>query len=123
MIRYVAMLRRRDGDVLEDFLATWLGEHRSLALALPLVRRVAFHPTVRGPGPDPDYDGVGFLDFDSRADLERSLSSPEARHLRQHTGTFADPERVARAVIELTAPATATGPGPEDGSDACCAPT
>ena len=123
MIRDVAMLRRRDGGALEDFLATWLGEHRSMAQALPLVRRVAFHPTVRGPGPDPDYDGVGFLDYDSRADLERSLSSPEAGRLRQHTGTFADPARVARAVIELPAPASAGGPDREDGSDACCAPT
>lgn len=116
MIRYVAMLRRREGSTLDEFCAAWLGEHRSLALALPLVRRVGFHPTVQGSGPDPEYDGVGFLDFDSLDDLQQSLASAEAKRLREHTGTFADAGRAARAVIELPEPATAVGPGDAGGS-------
>lgn len=99
MIRYVAVLRRRQGSSVEDFLSAWLDEHQALARALPRVRTVCFQPSVQVPGMESAYDGVGFLDFDSVDDLVSSLASEQALALRAHTATFADPASVVRTVV------------------------
>lgn len=99
MIRYVVVLRRRDGVDRAAFLEAWLGEHLTLARALPGVRMVAFHPTVD----DEDvHDGVGYLEFSSEADLRECLMTEEAHRLREHTATFADPESAIRVVVDTT---------------------
>lgn len=108
MIRYVAVLRRRASSSREEFLAAWLGEHQSLARALPHVRAVSFQPAVPVPGMEQTYDGVGILEFDSIEDLRSSLSSEQALALRAHTATFADPASVVRAVV---APVEERAPG------------
>jgi uncharacterized protein (TIGR02118 family) len=99
MIRYVAVLTRRPGSSTEEFLTAWLGEHQQLARALPLVRRVEFQPSVEVAGLPTSYDGVGFLEYDSVADLQASLASEQALALRAHTATFADSDAAVRAVV------------------------
>ena len=101
MIRYVAVLRRRPGTTVEEFLSAWLIEHQSLARALPHVRDVAFHPAVQMEGMVDSYDGIGHLDFDSVDDLRSSLASEHAATLRAHTATFADTESVVRVVVDV----------------------
>jgi uncharacterized protein (TIGR02118 family) len=105
VIRYVALLRRRAGTTRSEFLDAWLGEHRRLAGALPRVRLVEFTPTISIDGSAPEFDGVGFLEFDSLADLQHSLATPDAAALRIHTATFADSDAAVRSVVDTSSDA------------------
>ena len=102
MIRYVALLKRRSGLSHDQFLDRWLGEHQALALEMPRVRRVQFHPAVIVEGSPQQFDGIGYLDFDSLEDLEMSLASEHALKVRAHTATFADSESVVRVVVNTS---------------------
>jgi hypothetical protein len=101
MVRYVAVLRRRPDVTREVFLASWLGEHLSLARQLPHVADVQFLPTCEEAGGDDAPDGVGFLDFPDLGSLEESLASEQARALRAHTATFADSAAAVRVIVEV----------------------
>jgi len=101
VIRYVAVLTRRPGTTVEDFLSAWLGDHRELAAALPRVRRVEFLPALSVEDVAQGHDGVGFVDFDSLEDLRFSLASDQALRLRAHTATFADAGATVRLVVAV----------------------
>lgn len=101
-IHYVALLSRRNGLSLDEFLKAWLGEHAELAAALPLVREVRFMPAISKDAFAGDCDGAGILVYDSIDALETSLKSDQARLLRAHTATFADAASVVRVVVEST---------------------
>ena len=98
-IHYVALLKRRADLTLEAFLDAWLGEHATLASALPFVREVRFMPAVPNDAFASDCDGAGILVFDSLDALRTSLESHEARQLRAHTATFADTAAAIRVVV------------------------
>lgn len=104
MIRYVAVLKRRPGTSREEFLTAWLGEHRALASALPHVLRVEFQPSVALDAGEPEFDGVGVLEYASLGLLRESLASDRARALRAHTSTFADSDATVRAVVTVPSP-------------------
>jgi hypothetical protein len=92
------MLTRRDGTSREQFLETWLGEHRRLIGELPGLVEVRQFPTS-----DPDVagcDGVGLLVFASAEDLASSLTSGAAVALRAHTATFANSDEARRFLLE-----------------------
>jgi hypothetical protein len=93
---YCVVLKRRAALTREQFLHSWLGEHRALAMQLPGVVSVSFMPTTDA---DQGADGVGMLSFASKGDLERALNSEIATRLRAHTATFADSAAATRLVL------------------------
>eukprot|EP00038_Savillea_parva_P010509 m.190827 g.190827 ORF g.190827 m.190827 type:complete len:189 (+) comp18142_c0_seq1:22-588(+) len=65
------MLKRKDGISREEFADWWLTQHRDLALKLPKLQKYAVN-IVRPVGPsdpEPEYDGVAELWFETEADL------------------------------------------------------
>jgi EthD domain-containing protein len=99
---YFVLLTRRPELTREQFLQTWLGEHRGLIAELPGLVRASQLPVAE---PEPGGpDGVGLLYFRTGADLKTALASPASARLRAHTQTFA---RSAEAVRLLLSDETA----------------
>jgi uncharacterized protein (TIGR02118 family) len=94
---YCVLLRRAAGLTREEFLRSWLDEHRQLARELPGLRDVRLLP-VEEPGGG-GFDGVGLLFFGSRAELDSALAAPQAAALRAHTATFADSGAAIRMLL------------------------
>ena len=95
---YCVMLSRRAGLTREQFLETWLGEHRRLIGELPGLVEARQFPTS-----DPSAagcDGLGLLVFASAEDLASSLASEAAKALRAHTATFANSDEARRFLLE-----------------------
>ena len=62
----------------ERFIAWWRGEHAELTRALPGLRRWQHTEVLEAMGEKSEgWDGLSVLSFDSRADLDAALASPE----------------------------------------------
>ncbi|GEM_PF-3583914 len=94
---YCVLLARRDDVTREDFLRTWLGEHRRLIGELPGLADVELLP-VADPAPG-GPDGVGLLYFASAAAMRAALASPTAVRLREHTASFAKSAEATRLLL------------------------
>lgn len=91
----VIALRRRPDLSREGFLTHWRDTHaglvRALAADLGIASYVQLHPD---PGADAEWDGLAFVSFHSRTDLDTHLGTPAgrsaARQLREDELTFID---------------------------------
>ena len=83
MIRRISFTRRADGVGYEDFQRHWRGPHAELARLLPDLRSYVQNHAVLGSDgpllPYPGFDVCVELQYDSREDMEASLTSPEYR--------------------------------------------
>jgi len=77
MFKAMILLKRRDDMSHAAFADWWLGEHATLARALPGLRRAIFN-LVDGDGSGP-YDGVSELWFDSRAAFDAAYATEHGR--------------------------------------------
>jgi uncharacterized protein (TIGR02118 family) len=74
----------------DEFIAWWRGEHADMTYGLPGLRRWQHIEVLdamderRSAG----WDGVSILGFDSRADLDAALASPEWAAAVAHVGTM-----------------------------------
>mgnify|MGYP001616700173 CR=1 FL=1 len=85
----LGILRRKDGISHEEFVDHWLKRHAALCVKLPGLRRYAVNLVERGRFPYFDYDGFSELWFDSEADLNAAMQSPEGRTLLADLPNFA----------------------------------
>ena len=83
MIRRLAFTRRAAGVGYEDFQAHWRGKHAELARLLPNLRSYVQDHAILGAGgpllPYTGFDTCVELEYDSRDEMQASLSSPEYR--------------------------------------------
>jgi uncharacterized protein (TIGR02118 family) len=71
-------LQRRRADLShEQFVAHWVNVHAPLAKRLPGLRRYSVNVVDREHYPYFGYDGFSELWFDSQADFQAALKSPE----------------------------------------------
>jgi uncharacterized protein (TIGR02118 family) len=115
MVKLVYCIRRRRDVAAEEFHRYWLDEHgplvRSVAGAIGAVRYVQSHTVapelnalLRASRESMEpYDGITEIWWDSLADLEASMQTPESqdaqRRLLEDESTFID---VARSAVFLT---------------------
>lgn len=85
----LGILRRKDGITHEQFVDHWMTRHAALCMKLPGLRRYSINLVERGRFPHFDYDGFSELWFDSEADLDAALKSPEGRTLLADLPSFA----------------------------------
>lgn len=85
----LGILRRKDGISHEEFVDHWLKRHAALCVKLPGLRRYGVNFVERGRFPYFDYDGFSELWFDSEADLNAAMQSPEGRTLLADLPNFA----------------------------------
>ena len=106
MVKLVYCIRRREDVSPEEFRRYWLDEHgplvRSVASAIGAVRYVQSHTmapelneVLRGSrGADQPYDGITEVWWESLADLQASMQTPESqeaqRRLLEDESTFID---------------------------------
>jgi len=94
---YCVLLARREDISHDEFLRTWLGEHRTLIGELPGLVDVQLLPVADPAAGGPD--GVGLLYFRNGAELATALASPAALRLREHTATFARSAEATRLLL------------------------
>lgn len=88
-VKRLGILRRKDGLSHEAFVDHWLNTHAALCVKLPGLRRYCVNLVDRARFPHFDYDGFSELWFDSEADLEAALRSPEGQTLLADLPHFA----------------------------------
>jgi uncharacterized protein (TIGR02118 family) len=90
MYDLVLLASKPDEWTHDEFVAWWRGEHADMTYGLPGLRRwqhievldaMAERRSAGG-------DGVSILGFDSRADLDAALASPEWAAAVAHVGTM-----------------------------------
>jgi uncharacterized protein (TIGR02118 family) len=80
MIKLILMLKRRRGMTHDEFTHYQRTVHRPLLLSIPETRRymrrfVVSYPVPAPDGPEPEYDSMVEVWFDSTADLEALFGS------------------------------------------------
>jgi hypothetical protein len=88
-VKRLGILRCKDGMSHHDFKAHWLQRHAALCVKLPGLRRYSVNLVDRARFPHFDYDGFSELWFDTEADLNHALSSPEGKTLLADLPNFA----------------------------------
>lgn len=95
---YCVIFSRRTELSREQFLETWLGEHRRLIGRLPGLVEARQFPAV-----DPEAaecDGIGLLVFATPEAMTEALGSEAAKELRAHTATFARSDEARRMLLD-----------------------
>jgi len=93
MVKLVAVIRKRDGTMPEEFLRYWREVHAPIVARLPGLRRYVISPAV-GRGTGTEYDGIAELWFEDREALERVMASPEWREVSADTPLFVEAESI-----------------------------
>lgn len=103
LVKRVSFIKRKAGMSPEEFSQYWRDVHGPLALKIPGLRRyVQCHvlPEVYEQE-EPAYDGVAQLWFDTMADLEYAMNSPEYKEGAQSDGPqFVDPAHLMHFLVE-----------------------
>jgi len=94
MVKLVAVIRKREETMPDEFLRYWREVHAPIVARLPGLRRYVISPAI-GRGAGPEYDGIAELWFDDRESLERALASPEWQAVVADTPLFVDAESIA----------------------------
>lgn len=88
-IKFVAVVRRKEGLDFEAFRRLWSEEHPELVLAMPGVRRYAQNLAHRGGSRDWPMDGIAEVWFDDKQSLNAAFASPEGEAATAHQDLFA----------------------------------
>ncbi len=74
MVKIVSMMKRKDGQAIEEFRQWAFNEHAQLAAQFPKIRHYRMSAVLPGHANGP-YDVVSELYFDSLEDFEAALGS------------------------------------------------
>ena len=77
----LGILRKREDMTYQQFRDHWLNVHADLCTKLPKMRRYSVNFVDHERFPKFGYDGFSELWFDSEADLNAALNSPEGKTL------------------------------------------
>lgn len=89
MVKRIGLVQRKQTLTREEFEQHWLTVHAALCVKLPKMRRYSVNLVEPGRFAHFPWDGFSELWFDSEADLEAALSSPEGRTLLADLPNFA----------------------------------
>lgn len=87
MVKVVALIRRKNGMTVKDFLRHWQRDHPAYVRAMPHVERYVQSPAIAHRTAWA-YDGLAELWFPSVAAVAESFASPAADALREHEERF-----------------------------------
>ena len=105
MVKVIAMLKRKDGLTLEEFLRYWKGKHGPLILKLfPELKRYVQNTPVRLPrGGELQFDGIAELWFDDLESWRRAADfylGDEGKPIRDDEERFLDRSKLVFFVAE-----------------------
>ena len=89
MLKFVAVVRRKEGLDFEGFRRLWCEEHPALVLKMPGVRRYQQNLAYQGVSRDWAIDGIAEVWFDDHAAVKTAFASPEGAAANQHQELFA----------------------------------
>ena len=89
MVKFVAVVRRKEGLEFEEFRRLWCEEHPELVLAMPGVRRYAQNLAYKGGARDWPMDGIAEVWFDDKDAVNAAFASEAGRAANAHQGLFA----------------------------------
>lgn len=89
MIKFVAVVRRKDGLSFDDFTRLWCDEHAALVLAMPGVRGYTQNLASDGSSRQWPMDGIAEVWFDDRAAVRQAFASPAGKAANDHQDLFA----------------------------------
>src|SRR5919202_3460703 len=75
MVKLVALYRKPED--IESFERAYFDTHLPLVQKIPGLQRVELNRVVGAPRGEPDFYLISELYFETRADLERAMTSPE----------------------------------------------
>lgn len=89
MVKFVVVVRRKDGLSFEEFRRLWSQEHPELVLAMPGVRAYAQNLAHNGASRDWPMDGVAEIWFDDQDAMRAAFASAPGRAAHEHQELFA----------------------------------
>lgn len=89
MMKFVAVVRRKEGLDFEEFRRLWTGEHPELVLAMPGVRKYVQNLAHKGASRDWPMDGIAEVWFDDKNAVNAAFSSPAGVAANEHQNLFA----------------------------------
>ena len=89
-VKRIGLLRKKASLSQEQFVSHWLNVHAELCTKLPGMRRYSINFIDRQKSPKLNYDGFSELWFDTEADLNAGLNSPEGRTLLADLPNFVE---------------------------------
>lgn len=90
MTKLMIVLQLKAGEDRGTSLKYWAEVHGPLGAKLPGLRGYVQHHAVEGLGGDLPFFGIAELTFDSRADADAALGSPEMAAALEDAANFAD---------------------------------
>lgn len=75
MIKRMSLVRRRAGMSRDAFHAHWTGPHADLVANLPRIRGLRFNLVGASGSDSANWDGIGEIWFDNKADAEAAFAS------------------------------------------------
>jgi uncharacterized protein (TIGR02118 family) len=94
------VVKRRADVTREQCLRAWAGEpHVSIVGKLPGLRKWTQNHVTSAPG-EPVCDGIGELWFDTDAEMETALNSPEMAAAVEDAQRFLDMEKTGLILVE-----------------------
>jgi uncharacterized protein (TIGR02118 family) len=89
MVKFVAVVRRKDGLEFEEFRRLWCEEHPELVLAMPGVRKYTQNLAYKGGSRDWPMDGIAEVWFDNKGAVSAAFGSPAGVAANEHQDLFA----------------------------------
>jgi uncharacterized protein (TIGR02118 family) len=89
MLKFVAVVRRKEGLPFEEFRRLWCDEHPELVMAMPGVRRYAQNLAHKGGSRDWPMDGIAEVWFDDKDAVNAAFASPAGAAANEHQDLFA----------------------------------
>jgi len=101
MLKFIVVLRRKEGLTPEQFRSYFIEVHQLLAQKIPGLRRYKQNFVLPDPKRErPAWDCVVELYFDNREAMEAAWASPEGQTATVDLEVFADLSRTAWSVVE-----------------------
>lgn len=86
MIKFVVLVKRKEGMSREEFFRYWIEEHAPKAKKIPGLRKYVISTSEREKD---EYDGLAELWFDDGASMKKGFSSAEGEAVTKDAGKFA----------------------------------
>ncbi len=93
MYKAVLLLPRRKDLTHQSFMKYWLEHNQPLARAVPGVARFEWFEALVAPEGEPPFDGVVEMWFETLADVQKAIQSPEAKKAEEDLVNFVDYSR------------------------------
>jgi uncharacterized protein (TIGR02118 family) len=101
VLKFVVVLYRKPGHAREEFREYFTRAHAPLAEAIPGLRRYVQNFVVPDPTrPDPGWDAVIELWWQSREDMETAWATREGKAATADLDNFADLSRSTWSIVE-----------------------